>query len=253
MAGKTLINGTAYKIKGGKTLIGGTGYSIKSGKTLVNSTAYSIKFKENTIRGLFRDGVVKYSAGRNEPSSGNASLTVTADGTYYAFQSQALYWSITKLVKSGSTIQKGTIKQISATAANPYVLGTTVYCGSNGSGAVVGYGLSLVLLQFPSFTVAEADALLQSITIETGSGYNNSSTGNLNIAASQVTNKMAVVMFNGYLAINDMNSSGLVSETLFSSYTGNKSLLRYASNYQRLSINGTSDYAVYGGLIGKMS
>lgn len=44
MAHKTLINGTAYKVKNGKTLIGGTSYAIKNGKTLVNSTAYKIPF-----------------------------------------------------------------------------------------------------------------------------------------------------------------------------------------------------------------
>lgn len=44
MAGKTLINGTAYTIGGGRTLIGGTAYSIKSGRTLIGGTGYSISF-----------------------------------------------------------------------------------------------------------------------------------------------------------------------------------------------------------------
>lgn len=47
MAGKTLINGTSYKISGGKTLINGTGYSIKKGKTLIDGTGYNINF--NTL------------------------------------------------------------------------------------------------------------------------------------------------------------------------------------------------------------
>lgn len=42
MAHKTLIGGTAYKIKGGRDLIGGTGYAKKSGKVLINGTAYGI-------------------------------------------------------------------------------------------------------------------------------------------------------------------------------------------------------------------
>lgn len=42
MATKTLINGTAYEIKGGKTLVNGTAYEIESGKTLVGGTAYEI-------------------------------------------------------------------------------------------------------------------------------------------------------------------------------------------------------------------
>ena len=44
MGHKTLINGTAYDIKGGRTLIEGTGYSIKSGKTLIGGTGYNITF-----------------------------------------------------------------------------------------------------------------------------------------------------------------------------------------------------------------
>lgn len=44
MAGKTLINGTAYTINGGRTLISGTGYDIKSGKTLIGGTGQPISF-----------------------------------------------------------------------------------------------------------------------------------------------------------------------------------------------------------------
>jgi archaellum component FlaF (FlaF/FlaG flagellin family) len=44
MAHKTLINGTAYKVKNGKTLINGTSYKIKNGKTLVNGTSYKVDF-----------------------------------------------------------------------------------------------------------------------------------------------------------------------------------------------------------------
>lgn len=44
MAHKTLIGGTAYKIRGGRDLINGTGYDKKQGKTLVNGTARAISF-----------------------------------------------------------------------------------------------------------------------------------------------------------------------------------------------------------------
>lgn len=44
MAHKTLVNGTAYEIKGGRTLVNGTGYGIKGGRTLVNGTGYNISF-----------------------------------------------------------------------------------------------------------------------------------------------------------------------------------------------------------------
>ena len=44
MAGKTLIGGTAYTVKGGRARIDGTGYSIKGGRTLVDGTGYDISF-----------------------------------------------------------------------------------------------------------------------------------------------------------------------------------------------------------------
>lgn len=44
MAHKTLVNGTAYEVKGGKCLVNGTVYSIKKGRTLINGTGYDITF-----------------------------------------------------------------------------------------------------------------------------------------------------------------------------------------------------------------
>ena len=44
MAHKTIVNGTAYEVKGGKCLVNGTAYSIKKGRTLINGTGYDITF-----------------------------------------------------------------------------------------------------------------------------------------------------------------------------------------------------------------
>ena len=44
MAHKTLINGTAYTVKGGRELIAGTGYAKKQGKTLIDGTEHDISF-----------------------------------------------------------------------------------------------------------------------------------------------------------------------------------------------------------------
>lgn len=41
---KTLINGTAYEVKGGKCLVNGTVYNIKKGRTLIGGTGYDITF-----------------------------------------------------------------------------------------------------------------------------------------------------------------------------------------------------------------
>ena len=44
MAHKTLVNGTAYEVKGGKCLVNGTAYSIKNGRTLIGGAGYDITF-----------------------------------------------------------------------------------------------------------------------------------------------------------------------------------------------------------------
>lgn len=44
MAHKTLVNGTAYEVKGGKCLVNGTAYSVKKGRTLIGGTGYDITF-----------------------------------------------------------------------------------------------------------------------------------------------------------------------------------------------------------------
>lgn len=47
MAHKTLIDGTAYAVKGGRDLIAGTSYQIGGGgRTLVNGTAFEVKFSD---------------------------------------------------------------------------------------------------------------------------------------------------------------------------------------------------------------
>ena len=43
-AHKTIINGTAYTVKGGKCLVNGTSYDIKKGRTLIGGTGYDIMF-----------------------------------------------------------------------------------------------------------------------------------------------------------------------------------------------------------------
>ena len=45
-AHKTLINGTAYTVKGGKCMVNGTVYNILKGRTLIDGTGYDIAFEE---------------------------------------------------------------------------------------------------------------------------------------------------------------------------------------------------------------
>ena len=49
-AHKTLINGTAYTVKGGKCMVNGTVYNILKGRTLIDGTGYDITFAPSLPR-----------------------------------------------------------------------------------------------------------------------------------------------------------------------------------------------------------
>lgn len=77
-AHKTLINGTAYTVKGGKCMVNGTSYDIKKGRTLIGGTGYDITFKPQvhiygvewdwTSSGLTKGVRTDDAAGFNDPS-----------------------------------------------------------------------------------------------------------------------------------------------------------------------------------------
>lgn len=49
MAHKTLIDGTAYEVKGGRCLVDGTGYGVQKGRTLVDGTGYDVLFATSAV------------------------------------------------------------------------------------------------------------------------------------------------------------------------------------------------------------
>lgn len=77
-AHKTLINGTAYTVKGGKCMVNGTVYNILKGRTLIDGTGYDITFKPQvhiygvewdwTSSGLTKGVRTDDAAGFNDPS-----------------------------------------------------------------------------------------------------------------------------------------------------------------------------------------
>ena len=69
---KTLIDGTAYVVKGGRDLIAGTGYAKKQGKTLIDGTAYKIGFSRTVTITITGDG-----------GGGRELTSVTIDGVKY--------------------------------------------------------------------------------------------------------------------------------------------------------------------------
>ena len=67
---KTLINGTAYTVKGGKCMVNGTVYNILKGRTLIGGTGYDIKFsgpqtwilKENPVKNAGMSELVAFES-----------------------------------------------------------------------------------------------------------------------------------------------------------------------------------------------
>ena len=98
MAHKTLVNGTAYEVKGGKCLVNGTAYSIKKGRTLINGTGEDIVFSSGspildetdwaTIREVSDagQGPNYWSIGDRKAETLNGTVgSLALNGTYYAF------------------------------------------------------------------------------------------------------------------------------------------------------------------------
>lgn len=73
---KTLINGTAYEVKGGKCMVNGTVYNILKGRTLIDGTGYDITFEEAIGKTWVLNGVLSGSVDK----SANFQ---SSDGTSY--------------------------------------------------------------------------------------------------------------------------------------------------------------------------
>lgn len=257
MAGKTLIGGTAYSIKGGKTLVGGTAYSIKGGKTLIGGTTKTITFKDMTLKGLLQNaktgtdlGVGTTWAGRNANSTSTLGFGVS-NGTWYVFTAYNGYFAITKVVKvSSSNITKTVIKQVSASYGNLFVDSSNVLrLSATGTSAVNVYGGTVIAFQFPDYTEAEADAILGATTVTRLNGRNSSSNAQVYTAASNFANKYAVVFFQSNICVSAMNANGEVSEVIL--YKGgytmtNQSGLYLSSSNQYFSTNAAGAISAYG-------
>jgi hypothetical protein len=86
-AHKTLINGTAYEVKGGKCMVNGTVYSIKKGRTLIGGTGYDINFEPDvSLTWYFNETIDITSQPDNFWGYGNGSgIAVSFVSGYYGF------------------------------------------------------------------------------------------------------------------------------------------------------------------------
>ena len=183
-AGKVLIDGTAYDIKGGKTLIDGTAYDIKGGKTLIGGTACDISFappREQTMQALLQDVTVKSNVGRNASSTSSITLSFNAAFPYplYVLSFCNGYMSVNKVTWDGSSFTKTIIHQDSTSYGNIYTDNTNkrIRYSNNGSSSTSVRAATLLALSLNNYTTSEADSIFSSATYTRFAGRNSSSTG----------------------------------------------------------------------------
>lgn len=121
MAHKTLIGGTAYKIKGGRDLINGTGYDKKQGKTLVNGTALAISFAPTeyvmTLTGSAKAGTITY---KGEAQNETFAVAIGDSITVKASVSEPYYMVRASVYLNGNMVADSRWVDESASVAYVY-------------------------------------------------------------------------------------------------------------------------------------
>lgn len=79
-AHKTLVNGTAYEVKGGKCLVNGTVYSIKKGRTLINGTGYDINFEPDGSLTWYFNAIIDATG---YPGLTDVAIKFSSNGTIF--------------------------------------------------------------------------------------------------------------------------------------------------------------------------
>lgn len=112
MAHKTLIDGTAYAVKGGRDLIAGTGYAKKQGKTLIDGTVYEIEFGSAAVTVTISSGDTNYmfiqvNGAADKMTSGIMELT-TADTITVVMGGTTAPWSsyIPRIYRNGTLVKQ---------------------------------------------------------------------------------------------------------------------------------------------------
>lgn len=84
-AHKTLINGTAYDVKGGKCLVNGTVYNIKKGRTLINGTGYVINFEPDVSLTWYFNETIDITSQPDKFWGYSSGIAVSFVSGYYGF------------------------------------------------------------------------------------------------------------------------------------------------------------------------
>lgn len=260
-AGKVLIGGTAYDIKGGKTFIGGAAYDIKGGKTLIGGTAYDISFappREQTIEALMSQAVLIDIDGRDSSATGQVKVTIPSSntGTYYAFGFYGKYMSINKIVFDGSTATKTILMQLSDTYGNVYTAVQTlngnsllISYGAKGTGTSTVRGATVAVFQFGGgYTTQEIDSILAAQTYADWAGHAGTSRSEV-YKNSGVGTAYVFVAYSAYVSfIKNVSKQITLIYGNNTSYPKLAAYLTYSSwEYLTMTTNGTSKTTAYVG------
>lgn len=186
MLGKTLVNGVAYNIDQGECLVNGVAYKIDRGKTLVNNIAYDIGDTiDLSMKGLWADAQLLGIAGRNNSRTGTATLSdITAsDSQVYLL----VFWNgnigvftIEGTNSSGKFIPTSNSQY--TLFLSPEKKANEIRVSSAGITWTRNvYGVTLVAVSFPSYTVDQVTSIFENLTYVGGSGLNSSTKLNLSI------------------------------------------------------------------------
>lgn len=235
--GKVTVGGTNYTVKGGRTLVGGTGYSIKKGRTTVNATNYSINFKDMTLQGLLKNASVKRITGVDSKSAEYISIFGSVGaGTYYVFGFQGTAMFISKVVLTSSSHTETNIKRVGSC----YIYWETNTSGylsvsQTRGGEIRG---TAAVIQFPDYTVAEADTILATASPSVAAGRSYASTGNVSVAGSTLSGKIAIMATDDCIAFNKFTSASAFTNLAYSGGYGNLTYVNSGTVY--LGYNGAS-------------
>lgn len=82
---KTLVNGTAYEIKGGKCLVNGTVYNILKGRTLIGGTGYDINFEPDVSLTWYFNETIDIMSQPDNFWGYSSGIAVSFVSGYYGF------------------------------------------------------------------------------------------------------------------------------------------------------------------------
>ena len=242
MAGKTLINGTAYEISGGKTLINGTAYRIAGGKALVNGTAYDIRLGMS-LEKFFQNMEV---IGATVRGSGNAStVSINIDdflsGGESAYLAEIFHgYFVLYRVTGGSAEAEIIFHSSPETGSVIHYDDGLFYCSQNGFSNTRTKEGALLLVRFPGSETALTE-ILNSLTVQ-NYAYNVSSGDNVAVKAENAM--FVVVSVGGYYSFSLWNGDDRYTYT---SLKGNNSEYPSLIDYNGLGYIGATDDGEYGG------